>query len=351
MARVYEHNRELGSTPPASSARHAWLNARVWLFRGLAGSSLAAAIALPWFMVDGSARNEFVHAAATRERSAEQWYPELVQLPAGVVLVDDAVPSRARPDLDRLQDQARPSPTIATPAPQAVAVGAMAVCRSEVTVGQWRAVMERPPPICEFGCDPRLPVHGITVGQAIEYLQRVTAADNEIRRREGQTELSPCYEREGDQWRWADPACTGFRLPTSAEWAYLAAADNRERYYFGEDPARLCDHANIADRRAASAPHPALTTREFAACDDGHAGLARVSELPVQVHPWALVGVYGNIAELAWNGSDFEARGGSILDPPLLATTRARSEITAQRIDLGFRCVQSSGIGAENKNQ
>lgn len=102
------------------------------------------------------------------------------------------------------------------------------IAETEVTQGQWTRIMSANPSACEIGCGDTLPVNNVTWNQAVEFANRLS----------GHEGLTPCYDRG----RRA-PRCTGYRLPTEAEWEYAARAGSRKRFGFGDDVELLDDHA------------------------------------------------------------------------------------------------------------
>lgn len=82
-----------------------------------------------------------------------------------------------------------------------------------------------------------------------------------------------------------------YRLLTEAEWEYVARAGTDTDYWFGDDVARLCEFANLAD----------LSTkrvyRDWAVldCDDGFSELAPVGSFPP--NPFGVHDVHGNVSE------------------------------------------------------
>jgi formylglycine-generating enzyme required for sulfatase activity len=92
--------------------------------------------------------------------------------------------------------------------------------------------------------------------------------------------------------RWLSERTGGrFRLPTAAQWEYAARAGTVGARYWGEDPARACRYANVADRTAARYwPGSAIHD-----CDDGYAVNAPVGAF--EPNPWGLYDMLGNVWE------------------------------------------------------
>ncbi len=76
-----------------------------------------------------------------------------------------------------------------------------------------------------------------------------------------------------------------------AEWEYVARAGTAGEYWFGDDPARLCEFANLADRSTKA------VYRDWAVidCDDGFGRLAPIGQFPA--NPFGVHDVHGNVSE------------------------------------------------------
>ena len=132
--------------------------------------------------------------------------------------------------------------------------------------------------------------------------------------------------------------CTGYRLPTEAEWEYAARAGTTTSWSFGEDPADLGDYAWYSSN--AGRKVQTVGTR--------------------RANRWGLYDLYGNVWELMWDGfsDDYSIyqvvisggalrvhRGGSFANSPGALRSAERSwNLPEDRSRyVGFRCARGSG--------
>ena len=144
-----------------------------------------------------------------------------------------------------------------------------------------------------------------------------------------------------------------YRLPSEAEWEYVARAGSRTRYPFGDDPRELCRHANVADQTLAARYRKYST----AACDDGVLGVGPVGRL--EANAFGVHDMLGNAEEWVadcWrrnysaadgtprpydgNCSAYAVRGGAWDSAPEEATVSFRSFSTGAGPTRGFRIVR-----------
>jgi formylglycine-generating enzyme required for sulfatase activity len=273
--------------------------------RVLAGLLVVLVVGAPWLAWWAGL---FAVEAGATEVERVRLRPELMVVPSGRFLMGSPAD-----EAGRAEDEAQ----------REVEVGAFALCRTEVTNAQWKAVMGELPGACE-GCEDEQPVRGVTWEQATAYLNRLTERENELLAETGGAPRTRCYE--GGK---AVPGCTGYRLPTEAEWEYSARAGTRTAYSFGGDPRKLCQFGNGADK-AAQREHPDWAVND---CDDGVAGLAAVGRF--KMNRWGLFDVHGNVAEWVAAEAGAKLRGGSFRDSPA-----ALSAATGE--DAGLRCARDA---------
>jgi formylglycine-generating enzyme required for sulfatase activity len=195
-------------------------------------------------------------------------------------------------------------------------------------------------------------VQRVSWEDAVGYLNRLTERENQTR---GANEpLTRCYD-EG-KWTW-ERGCTGYRLPTEAEWEYAARARTETAYSFDGGAKEVCAYGNAADQ-AAKRRYSFLTVNE--ACDDGFADPAPVGSF--KANAWGLYDMHGNVWEWVWDwyeaypeqvkavyagpesGRGRVLRGGSFYDEPwmLRSSYRNASGPTSTRAYKGFRCARSA---------
>jgi formylglycine-generating enzyme required for sulfatase activity len=129
----------------------------------------------------------------------------------------------------------------------------------EVTQDQYARFQMSDPSRFQGG---RLPVEQRTWIDAIRFC-------NERSYQEG---LEPCYDEETLE---CDFDANGYRLPTEAEWEYATRAGTETRFFWGDAPSSLRQHA-WTEANSAEKTHQVGTRRP---------------------NPWGLHDLYGNVAE------------------------------------------------------
>ena len=211
-----------------------------------------------------------------------------------------------------------------------VRVSTFEIAVTEVTQRQYREVTGQAPSDCDYGCGDDYPVQRVSWLDAARFL-------NTLSEKEGRTR---CYTIEGDTVTWEDPHCSGYRLPTEAEWEYAARAGTTTAWSFGDD-------AEKADPYAWTSSNAENTTRPVGTSAE---------------NPWGLWDMHGNVWEWGWDGySSYTSlslsdpsgtgtgdrrvlRGGSFADSAVNIRSSFRGRYYPSRSlgVLGFRCVRGA---------
>lgn len=184
---------------------------------------------------------------------------DFVQVPAGSFLMGSPDDDREGRAMERPQHEV----TISRP---------FWVATTEVTQGQWQALMGEHPYVRDRsnpyynlpGMAERItrPEHPATVSweDAQEFIARLNAVED-----------GPDY-----------------RLPTEAEWEYFARAGTVTRHWFGDDSGDLGKHAWHGEGFGSGGHHPVATKT---------------------ANPWGLYDIHGNVWEWVqdWYGADYYA--------------------------------------------
>ena len=201
------------------------------------------------------------------------------------------------------------------------------MAESEVTQRQYRNLMGGN--LSSFQGDG-LPVESVSWFDAVVYCNALSETEK----------LPQCYQISGATVLWADVKCTGYRLPTEAEWEYAANPARPPRtVYAGSD---VVNEVAWYDANSGSNTHAVKRKKE------NERGLY---ELSGNVWEWVwdwYQGDHGTVSVTDPMGPSTGAyrviRGGSWGSPPLNTRVAARSISmpTDRNGYLGFRFVRSN---------
>jgi formylglycine-generating enzyme required for sulfatase activity len=241
-----------------------------------------------------------------------------------------------------------------------VSLSPLAVGATVVTRRQWKEVMGEGR-MTEGAPDE--PVTHVDWWDAVAYC-------NTLSKRQG---LEACYELSGEGdlrtvvWR---RGANGYRLPTEAEWEFLARAGTETAWSFGDDEARVGEHAwfgGNAEARvhpvAGKEPNPwglyDLHGNVWEWCADRHRYAEGAVVDPVEGRPWGPDDVDTGVDNTSGLGRGVDKRSGRVrLDvsqpralrggafwngPGLLRSALRFRGVPASRTEgIGFRCVRGA---------
>lgn len=214
---------------------------------------------------------------------------------------------------------------------EASSPGTLFVAETETTQGQYRSLMNVNPseqfmdgegtsrPCRNRGVGDELPVFCVSFIEALRYA-------NALSRVEG---LNPCYEEQGSAIWVVHASCSGYRIPSSAEWERAALGPSPTRYVGGDSLNEVAWWKGNSHGKV----HPVRTKRPNAA------GLYDMSG---NVYEWTVDPADGKRGPELTTGNRL-VRGGSFFvgEPDQRLTARSTFPVFGFSTGIGFRIVRS----------
>jgi formylglycine-generating enzyme required for sulfatase activity len=188
--------------------------------------------------------------------------------PQGFVRIEPGTFTMGAPDSEKAQFNAR-----GERGHNVTFTRALCLQVTEVTQGQWQAVMGTNPSFFA-GCGSNCPVESVSWNDAVAYANRKSRADG----------LEECYIGS----TLVGLECTGYRLPTEAEWEFAARAGTSTATYLGD---------LIGSPWVESVEQPNL---DGIAWWDRNAGGTAHTVGQLSPNGWGLYDMLGNVSE--WTG-------------------------------------------------
>ena len=213
------------------------------------------------------------------------------------------------------------------------------IMTTEVTQAFYWAVTDKNPST-DKKCGLRCPVDQVTWMDAVNFANKLSIMSN----------LEPCYEISGTEVKWPKKfECTGFRLPTEAEWEYSAKQATKDG---GQDYPYSGSFSH--EEVSLSEPYSAGKMKQVKSLKPNQLGLYDMNG-SVSEWCWDKYGRYSRanvsdpVGPARYNSGPFERvkRGGSFIQRPHAVTTRS-SQFMFEFKDMkkghgvGFRLVRTT---------